>query len=215
MAELILRMADGTRIAVPASLDSITTYVVLEQEKWFEKEIAFVAAFLKPGTTAIDIGANLGVYSLPMARLVAPGEVFAYEPASEPRGLLARSRELNGAGNLHLLPLALSDRAREGTLVLGASSELNTLEGTGPGERVQISSLDAEQGARGWQSIDFMKIDAEGEEERILAGAGDFFARHAPLVMFEVKAGAKTNDNLPAAFRALGFGIYRIGRAHV
>ena len=73
MAELILRMADGTHIAVPASLDSITTYVILEQEKWFEKEIAFVAAFLKPGMTAIDIGANLGVYSLPMARLVAPG----------------------------------------------------------------------------------------------------------------------------------------------
>jgi FkbM family methyltransferase len=210
MAELILRMADGTHIAVPASLDSITTYVVLEQERWFEKETAFLSRFLKPGMTAIDIGANLGVYSLPMARLVAPGEIFAYEPASEPRGLLSHSKELNQAANLHLLPLALSDRAREGTLVLGASSELNTLEGTGPGERVAISSLDAEQEARGWQAIDFMKIDAEGEEERILAGATGFFAKHAPLVMFEVKAGAKTNDNLPAAFRDLGFGVYRL-----
>ena len=130
MGELILRMADGTHIAVPSSLDSITTYVILEQEKWFEKEAAFLARVLKPGMTAIDIGANLGVYSLPMTRLVAPGEVFAYEPASEPRTLLARAKELNAAANLHLLPLALSDRAREGTLVLGASSELNSLEGT-------------------------------------------------------------------------------------
>ena len=210
MGELILRMADGTHIAVPASLDSITTYVILEQEKWFEKEMAFLAGFLKPGTTAIDIGANLGVYSLPVARLVSPGEVFAYEPASEPRNLLSRSKALNAAANLQVLALALSDHAREGTLVLGASSELNTLEGSGPGEQVQISSLDAEQKARGWRKIDFMKIDAEGEEERILAGAGDFYAKHAPLVMFEVKAGAKTNDNLPAAFRAMGFGIYRL-----
>ena len=210
MAELILRMADGTHIAVPSSLDSITTYVILEQERWFEKETAFLAGFLKPGMTAIDIGANLGVYSLPMARLVAPGEVFAYEPASEPRGLLARSKELNEAANLQLVPVALSDRAREGTLVLGASSELNTLEGSGPGEPVAISSLDAEQAAKGWQTIDFLKIDAEGEEERILAGAAGFFAKHAPLVMFEVKAGASTNENLPAAFRALGFVIYRL-----
>jgi hypothetical protein len=46
MAELILRMADGTHIAVPASLDSITTYVILEQERWFEKETAFLSGFL-------------------------------------------------------------------------------------------------------------------------------------------------------------------------
>lgn len=210
MSELVLQMADGAHIVVPASLDSITTYVILEQEKWFEKEAAFLTACLKPGMTAIDIGANLGVYSLPIAGLVAPGEVFAYEPASEPRGLLARSKDLNAAVNLHLLPLALSDRPREGNLVFGASSELNTLEGTGPGEPVAISSLDTEQDGRGWKSIDFMKVDAEGEEERILAGGAGFFAKHAPLVMFEVKAGAKTNDTLPSAFRALGFNIYRL-----
>jgi FkbM family methyltransferase len=210
MPELILRTADGTDVAVPASLDSITTYVLLEQEKWFEKETGFLPHILKPGMTALDIGANLGVYSLPMARLVAPGYVFSYEPASEPRGLLARSKELNGAANLQLVDAALSDRPRDGTLVLGASSELNSLEGTGSGEPVRISSLDAEQQSRGWQAVDFMKIDAEGEEERILSGAIEFFARHAPLVMFEVKAGATTNDNLPAAFRTLGFGIYRL-----
>lgn len=210
MGELVLQMTDGTRIAVPSSLNSITTYVILEQEKWFEKEAAFLIRWLQAGMTAIDIGANLGVYSLPMARLVSPGEVFAYEPASEPRGLLTRSKALNGAGNLHLLDAALSDRSRAGTLVLGASSELNTLGGSGPGEQVAISTLDAEQRARDWRSIDFIKIDAEGEEERILAGAADFFVRHAPLVMFEIKAGAAINETLPSAFRALGHGIYRM-----
>ena len=210
MGEFILLMTDGTRIAVPPSLDSITTYVILEQEKWFEKEMAFLARWLKPGMSVIDIGANLGVYSLPIARLVSPGEVFAYEPASEPRKLLSRSQHLNATANLHLLDLALSDRTRTGTLVLGASSEFNTLEGSGPGEQVAITSLDAEQSARNWRAADFVKIDAEGEEERILAGAGSFLARHSPLVMFEVKAGATTNENLPAAFRAQGFGIYRL-----
>src|SRR5258707_9420693 len=104
MGEMSLRMVDGTHIVVPSSLGAITTYVILEQEKWFEKEIAFVARWLRPGMTAIDIGANLGVYSLPMARLVGPeGQVFAYEPATETRRLLAISKAKNGADNLHII----------------------------------------------------------------------------------------------------------------
>lgn len=211
MGELSLRMTDGTHIVVPASLDAITTYVILEQEAWFEKETAFLASWLKPGMTALDVGANLGVYSLPMARVLAPhGQVFAYEPASEPRRLLALSKARNKTANLHIIAAALSDGEREGQLVLGNSSELNSLQGSGPTEKVQITSLDAEQTSRNWGAIDFIKIDAEGEEERILAGAQAFFSEHSPLVMFEIKAGEKQNDSLPAAFAGLGFGIYRL-----
>jgi FkbM family methyltransferase len=211
MADMLLRMTDGTQIAVPASLDAMTTYVILEQETWFEKEMAFVASWLRPGMTAIDIGANLGVYSLPMARLVGPeGQVFAYEPATETRRLLTVSKAGNGADNLHIIAAALSDGEREGHLVLAASSELNSLDGTGPGETVRITSLDAEQKTRNWGAIDFLKIDAEGEEQRILTGAAAFFASRSPLVMFEVRAGEKQNADLPAAFAAMGFGLYRL-----
>lgn len=115
MQALELRTSDGVTLAVPPRLDSITTYVLLEQETWFEKEMSFLRCWLRPGMTAIDIGANLGVYSLPIARLVGPnGRVFSYEPASEPRSLLARSRELNAVGNLDILAAALSDGEREG-----------------------------------------------------------------------------------------------------
>jgi FkbM family methyltransferase len=211
MTEMLLRMTGGSHIVVPASLDAMTTYVILEQETWFEKEMAFVARWLRPGMTAIDIGANLGVYALPMARLVGPGgRVFAYEPASETARLLSISRARNGADNLQVIAAALSDSEREGHLVLGISSELNALDGHGPGETVPITSLDAEQKKRGWGAIDFLKIDAEGEEERILAGAQSFFANRSPLVMFEVRAVGKQNMSLPAAFVAMGFGLYRL-----
>src|SRR4029077_15112098 len=69
MQPLRIRMRDDdVKLAVPPSLSSMTTYVLLEQEAWFEKEPAFLRRWLKPGMTAIDIGANLGVYALPMAR---------------------------------------------------------------------------------------------------------------------------------------------------
>ena len=51
MAELSLRLTDGSVLVLPASLDAITTYVVLEQEAWFEKEPVFLRHWLKPGMT--------------------------------------------------------------------------------------------------------------------------------------------------------------------
>jgi FkbM family methyltransferase len=211
MDVLELRLSDQATLAVPGYLDSITTYVLLEQEMWFEKELGFLSRWLKRGMTAIDIGANLGVYSLPMARLVGPeGRVFAYEPGSQARGLLERSRAINVAANLRILGSALSDREREGRLVFGSSSELHALGGgSGKGEAVHITSLDHENAVHGWDSPDFVKIDAEGEEERILAGGRKFFERNSPLIMFEIKAASGLNENLRAALPAMGYGLFR------
>jgi hypothetical protein len=98
LSVLELKLSDGVTLPVPESLQSFTTYVLLEQERWFEKEMDFLRCWLRPGMTVIDIGANLGVYSVPMARLVGQtGHVFAYEPGSETRALLERSRGLNAA----------------------------------------------------------------------------------------------------------------------
>ena len=210
MDTLILRLSNGVTLAAPRSLQAVTTYILLEQETWFEKELAFLPHVLRPGMTAIDIGANLGVYSLPMARLVAPGRVFAYEPASEPRALLERSRELNQTSNLEISAAALSDSRREGHLAFAASSEMNALADTGPGERVGITSLDLEEAERGWPPPDFVKIDAEGEEERILAGGTRFFARHSPLVMIEIKVDDTVNESLLSTFPAMGYRFYRL-----
>jgi FkbM family methyltransferase len=205
-----LDIEDGIKFAVPATLDSITTYVVLEQESWFEKEAAFLRHWLRPGMTAIDVGANIGFYSLLIAQRVGPqGAVFAYEPATEPRALLERNRTLNNMTQIRILPIALSDGAREGRLVFGASSELNALGTSGAGEDVPITSLDFELAAHGWTNPDFIKIDVEGEEERILAGGREFFARCSPLVMFETKTEAMFNEQLRAAFPAMGYRLYR------
>jgi FkbM family methyltransferase len=214
MAPLIdpldLRLSDGVTLAVPANLASVTTYVVLEQETWFEKELRFARRWLQPGMNAIDIGANLGIYSLPMAQLVGPrGRVIAFEPGSEPRGLLERSRTLNGISNIEIVAAALSDGRREGHLVFGTSSEGNALGEGGTGESVAVTSLDIENGERDWPAPDFVKIDAEGEEDRVLAGGHELFAKHSPLVMIEVGGDEKTSERFASTFAAMGYRLLR------
>jgi FkbM family methyltransferase len=210
MSALQIKVRDGLTIAVPPSLSAITTYVLLEQEEWFEKEIDFLRHFLKPGMTAVDIGANLGVYSLPMARLLGSGgRVFSYEPGREARTLLEQSRELNGLGNLEIIGAALSDRVGDGHLAFADSSELRALDAAGTGEPVAITSLDAESAARSWPSVDFVKIDAEGEEESIITGGHSFLATHSPLIMFEIKALATVNERLRTIFPSIGYRLFR------
>ena len=211
MNDLTLRLADGTLIVLAASLRTITTYVLLEQEAWFEKEARFVPLLLKPGATVLDIGANVGVYSLALARRAGPtGRVYAYEPAGEPRRLLAKGKDANMLQNLHIMDAALSDRPRQAHLAAGVSSELHSLSEDPTGETVSVTSLDVEDAGRDWGSPDFVKIDAEGEEHRIIQGGRSFFTRHSPLVMFEVKAGLSADTTIADAFHALGYGIFRL-----
>lgn len=97
---LVLRTSDGALLDVPSKLSAITTYVILEQERWFETEIDFLNAWLAPQLTAIDIGAQFGVYALPMAR--RSRQVFAYEADGTARGHLAQGRILNHVANLEI-----------------------------------------------------------------------------------------------------------------
>ena len=206
---LQLRVGELT-IAVPPTLNAITTYVLLEQEDWFEKEVRFLRRFIKSGMTAIDVGANLGVYSLLLAQLAGPrGRVFAYEPGAEARALLEQSRVLNNLGHIEIIDRALSDGERDSRLKFAASSELRALGNGDAGEPVRITSLDAEGSARGWPSIDFIKIDAEGEEERILVGGTNFFAVQSPLVMIEIKAVDRVNEGLCKLLPAIGYRLFR------
>jgi hypothetical protein len=172
--KLLVRIAaDGTVLSVPASLSAVTTYVLLEQERWFEKEVEFVRQYMKPGMTAIDIGANLGVYSVPMARRVGPtGAVYSFEPASTTRAHLSRSVELNRCANLHLIP---AGRELSGAIRLGCKQvELERVDRR-PGVRSVVglprwNPLDKQPGGRelsgairlGCKQVELERVDRLG-----------------------------------------------------
>lgn len=208
-------LVDGVRVVVPDSLDLITPYVLQEQLDWFEDEIKFLRRLLGPGRRVIDIGANCGVYALSLARAVgAAGQVWAFEPASGPAGLLAAGIAVNGYTQVTLERSALSSAAGAAQLSLHRDSEMNALARGGPAagatEVVSVLTLDDCQESRGWRDIEFVKIDAEGEEANILKGGGRFFASESPLVQYEVKAGDDFHLELVAAFAALGYASYRL-----
>lgn len=210
-----LTLVDGSRIVVPNDLTLITPYVLTEQQDWFEDEIRFLRELLQPGDQVLDIGANHGVYTLSMAKAIGPvGHVWAFEPASSTAALLQQSLALNPLHNVTLVRCALSAQSGEATLSLHEQSELNTLTphtgNGGPSETVPVSTLDEQLALHHWRNIQFIKMDAEGEEENILRGAQHFFATQSPLVMYEIKAGDQVNLSLIRAFDDLGYHAYQL-----
>jgi hypothetical protein len=61
-----------------------------------------------------------------------------------------------------------------------------------------------------WTNIDFLKMDAEGEETRIIEGGREFFRQCSPLVLYEVKAGTSLHLDLVREFASLGYDSYRL-----
>jgi protein O-GlcNAc transferase len=206
-----VQLASGLRLQLPPSLSSLSTYVALEQERWFESEIALVRHLMRPGEDALDIGANHGFYALEMARCGPDSHVWAFEPTLAPRHLLTGSVRENGfEERITVVPAGLAERDCEADFDVSEHSEFNQRGGgTGAVERVQLFALDGflERHAPG-RRIGFVKLDAEGEEPRIIAGGWRFFAEQQPVVVFELKHGANVNLALLQQWRALGYGLF-------
>jgi protein O-GlcNAc transferase len=215
---ITVELVDGTKVVVPDSLELITSYVLQEQGDWFEDEIKFLRQLVQPGDTVVDIGANYGVYALSLARKVGEkGQVWAFEPASETAELLSKGSAANGTSWLQVVQQALSEQECTAWLQMPGQAELNSLassEGepsvTCPGESVAVTTLDLCLERFEWNKVNLLKIDAEGEEERILRGGKRFFQEMSPLVMFEVKAGREVHLGLVEQFEALGYQCFKL-----
>lgn len=212
---VLVKLREGIEICVPDSVHLLTPYVLLEQEDWFENEIKFVRKMLQPGMRAVDVGANYGVYSLAMARRVGEnGMVWAIEPATQTAAYLRESLEANRMRNACLINAALSSRSGFAQLELNENSELNRLVVSGKSnegcETIPLLTLSECASKYEWGDMDFLKIDAEGEEANIIEGGLDVLASRSPLIMFEIVHGGEINLDLVEQFSALGYSSYRL-----
>lgn len=212
---LSITVRGGIQVCVPRSLDLMTPYVLIEQEDWFENEITFIRKILHQGMRVIDIGANYGLYTLTASRLVGcSGRVWAFEPTSSTAEYLRKSIALNHMTNIELVQAGLSDRKGTAMITLNSNSELNAVtELTDTGgryETIELTSLDECKTVYGWEDIEFIKLDAEGQERNIVRGGRCFLSAHSPLIMFEHKHGDEINTGLIDDFSALGYQSYRL-----
>jgi len=140
---------------------------------------------LGPEDIALDVGANLGWYSVILHRLSEPGaRIFAFEPDPENYRLLSQNLKLNDATRVTPLNIALGHKPGVAELHRykpANSGRHSLLTGNTAGDtvRVPVDTLRNvwDQQNLGTGRIRFLKIDVEGFEYYVLRGAGDLLGR--------------------------------------
>jgi FkbM family methyltransferase len=143
---------------------------------------------LKSGATMVDLGANLGLYTVAAARIVGSmGRVYAFEPNPDTYALLQkRVREEEIEDIVTAVQKAVSNRSGDVSfhinVIDGAASSLHVHPGTR--ERiVQAITLDEFFESEGWPPVQFIKMDIEGAEEVALEGMAELCRRNPGLKM--------------------------------
>lgn len=190
---------------------------------WEPNLTAFLTTRLRQGDVFVDVGANIGYFSLLASRLVGhEGKVIAIEASPNIFARLSDNLRRNQTTNVEATNIAISDRQGTTQLFLGSDSNIGqTGTVSRPGSRyecdVATTPLDAVLVGTDVGRVRFVKVDVEGAEWPVLQGMRDLLRNGAPGLEVFVEltpksflAYDKTVDDVLAMFADCGFLPYSI-----
>ena len=177
---------------VPEQLDLMGAYKLL---KPFKPEPC-IRRFCRPGDTVVDVGANIGEWTLQMADAVGPsGRVIAIEPIPRLVEAVRKSALANNMRQVEVVAAALSEIEGKAEFSVERGNTGGSRLGPHPGGAeafdritVRVMTLDALIAGVGVDRVDFIKVDVEGFELEVLLGARGTLARHRPAMYLELGA---------------------------
>ncbi len=170
---------------------------------WAEPELRGLAAIVRPGDVALDVGAAHGMYTVPLAHLVGPnGQVHSFEPHPRQQGQLRFLRSLLGAAQVTVVPGAVGSNQGEHTMRLPVKfgfpiyGHAHIVVGTDPPVdrsvkvkywRTPMHTVDDWVAERGLSGVGFVKVDVEGFEPNVITGAEETIDRWRPSLLLEIE----------------------------
>jgi FkbM family methyltransferase len=188
------------------------TMLARAEGRYEPAKIALIQRFLRPGMSFVDVGANMGDFSLIAAKTMDDeGRVLAFEPSPDNCAWMRRSIELNGYRCISLFEIALSDAGGQEVLYLCDRIGWHSLL-PGPFEQetitVVVERLDAVLESTGDPHVDMVKVDVEGAELKVLQGAPVTFGRAAPMMlMIDIHPGCIDPSQVCSLLVEYGFSL--------
>lgn len=180
-------------LALYASADNYIEWTLLSTGNYEPEIEKLIALSLRQGDVALDIGANIGLQSLRMARYTGDtGLVLSFEPLQHLQKKFMANMLLNRFAQIKLLPYALSNYNDEADFSIdfdewnqGAFSIGQKNAGKKGRQKVQIRKGDELPEIKELTRLDLIKIDVEGFEPDVLTGLAETLAKHRPRIIFE------------------------------
>lgn len=171
---------------------------------------------LRPGDLVVDVGANIGIVTMQAAGLIGPsGHVHAVEPQRDLASQIRASAALNRYQNITVHEFGLSDAPGEMTLTVptencGAASVVSG-QVEGRDLKVRVERTSDFLCAIGAQDARLLKIDVEGYEAAVLAGAGDILPTAGPdVILFEEYRDPAQEPRSLKLVQAAGYHVFAI-----
>ena len=175
-----------------------------------EPDLRVVRELVQSGTTAVDLGANIGVYTKVLSDVVGPrGRVISVEPVPQTFAVLSRLVRSLGMTNVSCVNAAISDHAGEVVMELPSyntggtnfyQATVVTASNSKPAKsmrQVKVPSLTLDTLVSGKGKIDFVKCDIEGHELACLLGAEKTLNSDAPAWLVEIWGNPDEAGSLP------------------
>ena len=173
----------------------------------------------------MDVGANVGWFSLHIAKLFRNSRIFAIEPMPHAYDCLKRNIKLNKLDNIRTFKIGFSDKKAAVEFYCEpkrcSSSSMKNITGTKEVEiiKAQTETMDSFTESRRIQ-IDFIKCDVEGAEYLVLKGGLRSLTRDKPIIFIELlrKWSAKYNyqpNDVIKMLRQIGYSCYRINNCRL
>ena len=181
-----------------------------------------VKKYVHEGDVVIDVGAHVGYYTLLMAQLVGKnGKVYSFEPDPVNFELLKKSVEINGFENVVLIQKAVSDTTEKIKLFLGDNdSAINRIYDAKLGDAkksIDVESVTIDEYFKENDKLfNFIKIDSEGSEAKIINGMEKFLTKNRKLIMmteffpFLIKKSGDEPKQYLKSLENSGFELYNI-----
>ena len=197
MSVLHSKIKDLGPFKIALDLDDADISAQVDQTGWYsdeEFETAVFAKELHPGSRVLDLGGNIGFYTLLARSIVGPeGGVIVFEPYPRSAALIRASIESNAFQNVALVEAAVSDSVGRAKLCLSPDSctehSLLDLGFVLPGADgifdadVQLVTVDDTLERLEQTSVDVVKMDIEGAEWRALQGMQRTLHRNPGIVL--------------------------------
>jgi FkbM family methyltransferase len=153
-----------------------------------ESDTEFVKKIIKKNDIILDIGANIGYYTLIFAKLVGDlGKVFSFEPESENFKILKKNVEINGYNNVILEQKIVSNTNGKSTLYVSekaGSHRIYKPDNYVESLEIECISMDNYIEKNNIKKINFIKIDVEGAELNVLQGIQKILDSNENIILF-------------------------------
>lgn len=190
--------------------DFIKTLYLKKGNMWERNIAEILKAYVREGSTVLDIGGHIGTHALTLSRLVgSKGTVHVFEPQIKLFPELVINMSLNGCNNIVFHRKALGNESKivcmnnpaqenEGMCRIDTSSDM--------GQKVPMERLDSLH----LSNVSLIKMDVEGFEEAVLEGAKETIFQNKPVMVIEITMGNVKSEieRVQSKIRSWGYEVF-------